>query len=77
MITETQRGALEYYGAIVGKKVASVRLVQPLELEALGWDDINEPAIQIVMTDGTVVLPTRDPEMNGPGFLAIAEGSEL
>jgi hypothetical protein len=77
MITETEISALEYYGAIVGKKVRSVRLVQPLELEALGWDDINEPVIQIVMTDGTVVLPTRDPEMNGPGFLAIAEGVEL
>jgi len=68
---------LAHYGAIVGKTVRSVRCLSPAELMAMGWEHTYEPVVEILMSDGTVVIPSQDPEMNGPGFLVIIKEEEL
>lgn len=58
------------YGMLVGKCVEKVRALLPEEYDALGWDQAGgDFPVVIVFTDGTLVVPARDPEMNGAGFL--------
>lgn len=62
------------YGSLVGKTVAFVRPLTKSETSMLAWEyDYDRDAFVIVFTDGTAVIPMRDPEGNGSGFLAIME----
>ena len=62
------------YGSLVGKTVALVRPLTKSESSMLAWEyDYDREAFVIVFTDGTAVIPMRDPEGNGSGFLAIMD----
>lgn len=60
------------FGSLVGKTVKKVRLLTETELELFGWDDgYGECAFLVEFSDGTVIVPSQDPEGNGAGFLFI------
>jgi uncharacterized HAD superfamily protein len=64
------------FGSLVGKTVKSVRPLNEHECELFGWDFKHEHyAMAVVFTDGTVVVPSQDPEGNGAGFLFIERES--
>jgi len=59
------------FGGLVGKTVASVRAMSPEECAHFLWEhDTNIPFL-IEFTDGTIVVPSCDPEGNGSGHLFI------
>lgn len=59
---------------LVGKKVVAVRPMTSEELSESYWDSHDsEKALVIVFDDGTVVIPLRDDEGNGPGVLEFAK----
>lgn len=65
------------YGELVGKTIARVRPLTPEECSDLAWDYTYErEAFVIFFTDGTAVIPMRDPEGNGPGHILIADSEE-
>lgn len=62
------------YGSLVGKTIAKVRPLMRAEAEDLAWEyDYDRDAFVVIFTDGTAVIPMRDPEGNGSGFLAIGD----
>lgn len=64
------------FGSLVGKTIKSVRPLNEYECELFAWDFKHEDyAMAVVFTDGTVVVPSQDPEGNGAGFLFIERES--
>lgn len=64
------------FGLLVGKTVKSVRPLNEDECELFAWDfKYEDYAMAVVFTDGTVVVPSQDPEGNGAGFLFIERES--
>ena len=58
----------------IGAKLDSVRPMTESELEAFGWDEYDsEGAIVLIFDNGHVLIPARDPELNGAGFIETAE----
>ena len=67
----TNYAADEARKSLLGKKVILVRALTGEELNGLDWQYDADLAIVLVFDDGTLVLPMRDPEGNGAGFLDI------
>jgi len=73
------RTAIVYreFGELEGKTVAQVRALLPEETEQFGWE--YEWAGGgfypwcIIFTDGTVAIPSCDPEGNDAGFMFLAD----
>jgi len=63
--------ALAYYKPIVGKTILSVRCMTPAEMTAMGWECSSGIPIEILLSDGTVVIPSSDPEGNDSGHLIL------
>lgn len=59
------------WGALVGRSITKVREITPKEARELGWDHISDVAIVIELDDGTKLIPSADPELNGEGFLLV------
>jgi hypothetical protein len=58
----------------VGAKLITARPMTNSEIEALGWDEYDsEGAIVLIFDNGHVLIPARDPELNGAGFIEPAE----
>ena len=51
---------------LIGRTITAVRSLSPAELRAEMWD---RSPIVLVLDDGTILLPSRDEEGNGPGAL--------
>jgi hypothetical protein len=57
---------------LVGKKIVSIRPFVPEELDDFDWTGEDEHyAVVISFDDGTQLVPMRDPEGNGAGFLEV------
>ena len=55
---------------LVGKTVAAVVALDNEEIEEMGWQaGWGDVPMAIEFTDGSWLIPSRDPEGNGPGFL--------
>jgi hypothetical protein len=55
---------------LVGKTIASVVELTAEEVSEMGWQmGWGDVALAIEFTDGSWLIPSRDPEGNGPGFL--------
>lgn len=62
------------YGELVGKTIKQVRPLTKTECEDLAWEyDYEYEAMVVIFTDNTAMIPMRDPEGNGAGFLALAD----
>ena len=59
------------FGGIVGKTVASVRPMSPEECAEYVWNYDNHIGWLIEFTDGTLAVPSCDPEGNGRGHLFV------
>ena len=65
------------FGSLKGKTIALVRPLFEAECQQFGWDyEANADAMAIFFTDGTVVVPSADPEGNGAGFLFVINTEE-
>jgi hypothetical protein len=51
-----------------GKKIVKVRYMTGKESSDMGWG-YKGRAIVLILDDGTMLLPSVDPEGNGPGVL--------
>ncbi len=51
---------------VKGQKIVAVRPMVKDEMIAEGWD---EPALVLMLENGTILYASRDPEGNGPGAL--------
>ena len=60
------------FGSLKGKTIALVRPLTESECSQFGWEyDTNDDAMAMFFTDGTVIVPSADPEGNGAGFLFV------
>jgi len=59
------------FGELVGKTVKAVRPLSPAECSAFAWNYDHQIAWVIEFTDGTLAVPSCDPEGNGKGHLII------
>lgn len=60
------------YGDLVGARVATVRQLTTTELADLGWEDYDHDfAVVLFLDNGKALIPSRDPEGNGPGHLFV------
>lgn len=59
-----------------GLSIVEVRAMTRGELNAEGWGDSPHPVPVLVLSNGSHLYPSRDPEGNGPGalFMHDAEG---
>ena len=61
------------WGSLIGKTVGLVRPLTREECGQFGWEYEYEDAFVVVFTDGTAIIPSRDPELNGAGYLLTAK----
>jgi hypothetical protein len=65
------------YGDYIGKRLMGVRPLNPAELAELGWEWARDgEAFALLFHDGSCLIPSQDPEGNGPGFLFTGELGE-
>ncbi len=61
------------YGSIINKKIVGMRPLVKEEMEELYWTESpSEIAFAIILEDDQVLVPSRDSEGNGPGFIILA-----
>jgi hypothetical protein len=72
----TKEIEIEDYSELIGKKIARVRHLTYEEMDdVFGWSlpyVKREDTILIEFTDGTRTFVSADPEINGPGHLAVS-----
>ena len=56
------------FGSLAGKTVQGVREMTYAETVNMDWNPGCDHGIVIMFTDGTLLVPMRDPEGNGAGF---------
>jgi hypothetical protein len=62
------------YGDLVGRKIVAVRPLAKKELEEFYWEETwGSVALCVILDDGQVLIPAQDPELNGPGYLLLAD----
>lgn len=60
------------YGSLVGKKIQKVRPMTPAELKMFYWNNgASGVGMVIELDDGIALVPSCDPEGNGPGHLFV------
>jgi hypothetical protein len=58
----------------VGKRITDFRPMTTAEVESMGWEPWEaRGAVVLVLDDGTLIVPMRDPEGNGAGTLDFAD----
>jgi hypothetical protein len=64
----------EEFGPLVGRTITGVRLMTEGEMNMLGWyEGGGSVPIVIALDNKMLVIPSQDPEGNGPGHLFIEE----
>jgi hypothetical protein len=60
------------YGSLVGKKIETVRPMTPAEMRMFYWNNgAGGVGMVIELDDGTALVPSCDPEGNGPGHIFV------
>lgn len=61
------------FGEFINKKVKAIRPMLPEEMEDFGWDDrSSDIPFLVIFEGGLVLIPSADPEGNGPGWAFVA-----
>lgn len=63
------------FAHLIGRTILDARAMYDEEMEALDWD--GAPGSVVILDDGGMFIPARDPEGNGPGWLMIQEGKQI
>ena len=62
------------FGSLVGRTIKKVRPLSKAELEDMCWDDsYGSVGFAIILDDGQVLIPSSDPEGNGPGHIFLGD----
>jgi hypothetical protein len=61
---------------VVGKTITDVRALTKAELKKEGWEERDGPVVVLVLSNGAILYPSRDPEGNGPGVLFGTKGKK-
>ena len=64
-----EQAVQSHYGRLIGLTVVGARHLSPEELADIGWEHTSDLAVVLMMSDGTLVVPSADPEGNSPGHL--------
>ncbi len=66
------------WGSLIGRTIKDVREMTAVELENMSWDQ-GGGSVPVVFTldDGTALVPSQDPEGNGPGHIYHMEMEDL
>ena len=59
------------YSCLVGHTIEQVRPLTDEECESFAWNFGSKIAFAIILDDGSVLVPSQDPEGNGPGHIFI------
>lgn len=59
---------------LLGRMITRVRLMTRKEMREKGWGDHGHQPVVIVLEDGSILYPARDPEGNGPGVIVHVRG---
>jgi len=58
------------YSSFIGKSIAKIRPLTEKEMKSFYWEPHSgDVPLAIIFEDGQVLIPSSDPECNGPGFL--------
>ena len=60
--------------SLIGRRIVSVAALTRKQSTAIGFDEATigmNPALAITLENGVLVIPTADPEGNGPGWMEI------
>jgi hypothetical protein len=58
----------ERFDNLVGKTIAAIRWMTDEEIDMFGWAG-QDDAVIVFFSDGSWMVPSSDPEGNGPGFI--------
>ncbi len=62
------------YGGLVGRTIKTVRPLSLSEVADFMWDGHSGAVpMVIILDDGTALVPSQDPEGNGPGHIFIEQ----
>jgi hypothetical protein len=62
------------WGGVVGKTITSVRQLSEDEAEGMGWDNCGGAVpVVFMLNDGSCLIPSQDPEGNGPGHIFVEQ----
>lgn len=66
------------WGPLVGRTIKAVREMTETEVENMGWYQ-GGGSVPVVFTldDGSLMVPSQDPEGNGPGHIYRMEVADL
>lgn len=74
IMTSREQYTQRKFGVLEGKTIEEVRPLNEIECELFGWDYKHESdAMVIWFSDGTGIIPSRDPEGNGAGCLVMLD----
>lgn len=60
------------YGSLVGRKIVAVRALTKDELDMFMWSTRSaDEAVMFILDDNSVMIPSMDPEGNGPGHIFV------
>lgn len=60
------------FGNVVGRTITRVRVLTDDDMESSGWEGgYGNVALEFVLDDGRSLVPSADPEGNGPGFIFV------
>jgi hypothetical protein len=74
-MTTIEQTYMEFvHTSLLGRTIMDVRPMKSDELKLFGWDLSygSEPMV-IILDDLTAIIPSQDPEGNGPGHLFVTE----
>ena len=61
----------EFAVPLIGETIAMVREMEDDEKMMFGWEGRWDAPIVIQLSNGTILIPSRDEEGNGPGHLIV------
>lgn len=71
-LIEASQFIVSEYGSLLGKTIVKISPMMKSEIELFGWNEgWGGVPMVIILNDGTAIIPSADPEGNGPGHLFI------
>ncbi len=65
-----------YCEQLRGRTIKDVRAMTAEEIKMFGWYD-NGTAVVLLLDNEMAIIPSRDPEGNGPGFLFVEKTKKM
>ena len=66
----------EFRRPLVGRTIVAVHEMSSDEYKNMDWYQGSHPAIVLVLDNGAVVVPAKDPELNDSGYLYIINDND-